>query len=186
MASTPCGFCGFNNAVVAAHAALEASAKKILIVNFDLHHDQGTQQAFYSDPRVVYMSVHRYENGAYWPHLRESCFDFIGEEEGKGFNVNVALNSIGGPSDYLAIFHTVFLPIAIEFQPDLVLISAGYATLKLFLQELLGFELNYFGKSHRVYNLLNLFISASKETSTGSKLKVCRKSPMPTYFSQNK
>jgi len=127
MASTPCGFCGFNNAVVAAHAALEAGAKKIVIVDFDLHHGQGTQQAFYSDPRVVYMSVHRYEKGAYWPHLRESNFDYIGEAEGKGFNVNVALNSIGcGPEDYLAIFHMVFLPIAIEFQPDLVIVSAGY------------------------------------------------------------
>ena len=127
MASTPCGFCGFNNAVVAAHAALESGAKRVLIVDFDLHHGQGTQQAFYSDPRVVYMSVHRYEKGAYWPHLRESNFDFIGENKGKGFNVNVALNSIGcGPTDYLAIFQTVFLPIAIEFQPDLVLVSAGY------------------------------------------------------------
>lgn len=70
MAATPCGFCGFNNAVVAAQAALDSGTTRVLIVDFDLHHGQGTQQAFYSDPRVLYMSVHRYEQGAYWPHLR--------------------------------------------------------------------------------------------------------------------
>ena len=72
MAATPCGFCGFNNVVIAAHSALEAGLDRVLVVDFDLHHGQGTQQAFYSDPRVLYMSVHRYERGAYWPHLRSS------------------------------------------------------------------------------------------------------------------
>jgi len=127
MGDTQCGFCGFNNVVIAAKSALEQGVKKILIVDFDLHHGQGTQYAFYSDPRVVYMSVHRYEKGRYWPHLRESNCDWIGEGEGKGFNVNVPLNTVGcGPADYLAIFHSVFLPIATEFQPGLVLVSAGY------------------------------------------------------------
>lgn len=127
MASTLCGFCGFNNVVIAAKSALATGVKRILIVDFDLHHGQGTQQAFYSDPRVLYMSVHRYELGQYWPHLRESNFDYVGEGGGKGFNVNVALNSIGcGPADYLSIFQSVFLPIAAEFQPQLVLVSAGY------------------------------------------------------------
>eukprot|EP00092_Neocalanus_flemingeri_P007568 GFUD01008168.1.p1 GENE.GFUD01008168.1~~GFUD01008168.1.p1 ORF type:complete len:798 (+),score=290.89 GFUD01008168.1:106-2394(+) len=127
MDDTLCGFCGFNNVVVAAKAALERGVKKILIVDFDLHHGQGTQYAFYSDPRVVYMSVHRYERGKYWPHLRESNSDWVGEGTGKGFNVNVPLNKVGcGPAEYLAIFHSVFLPIATEYQPDLVLVSAGY------------------------------------------------------------
>lgn len=70
MAATPCGFCGFNNVVIAARSALKAGLSKVLIVDFDLHHGQGTQQPFYSDPRVLYMSVHRYEQGRYWPHLR--------------------------------------------------------------------------------------------------------------------
>jgi len=127
MEDTQCGFCGYNNVVVAAKVALGRGVKKILIVDFDLHHGQGTQYAFYDDPRVVYMSVHRYERGKYWPHLRESNSDWVGEGEGKGYNVNVPLNTVGcGPADYLAIFHSVFLPLATEFQPDLVLVSAGY------------------------------------------------------------
>jgi len=127
MNDTLCGFCGFNNVVLGAKVALERGVKKILIVDFDLHHGQGTQFAFYDDPRVVYMSVHRYERGKYWPHLRESNSNWVGEGNGKGFNVNVPLNTVGcGPADYLAIFHSVFLPIALEYQPELVLISAGY------------------------------------------------------------
>ena len=127
MADTPCGFCGFNNIVIAAKSALQRGLKRILIVDFDLHHGQGTQYAFYSDPRVLYMSVHRYERGRYWPHLRDSNFDQVGDGAGVGYNVNVALNTVGcGPSDYLAVFHSVFLPVATEFQPELVLVSAGY------------------------------------------------------------
>jgi len=127
MHDTQCGFCGYNNIVIAAKAALEKGVKKILIVDFDLHHGQGTQYAFYNDPRVMYMSVHRYERGKYWPHLRESNCDWMGEGEGRGFNVNVPLNTVGcGPDDYLAIFQSVFLPLATEYQPGLVLVSAGY------------------------------------------------------------
>ena len=127
MADTPCGFCGYNNIVIAAHAALNRGLKRVLIVDFDLHHGQGTQFAFYDDPRVLYMSVHRYEHGTYWPHLRESNFDYVGKGAGAGFNVNVALNEIGcGPSEYLAIFQTIFLPMAVEYDPELVLVSAGF------------------------------------------------------------
>lgn len=127
MAETPCGFCGFNNIVIAAHTALNRGIKKILIVDFDLHHGQGTQYSFYDDPRVVYMSVHRYEHGQYWPHLRESNCDHVGAGPGVGYNVNVALNTVKcGTTDYLAIFNQVFLPIAMEYQPELVLVSAGF------------------------------------------------------------
>ena len=124
MADTPCGFCGYNNIVIAAHAALNRGLSRVLIVDFDLHHGQGIQFAFYDDPRVLYMSVHRYEHGTYWPHLRESNFDHVGEGAGAGFNVNVALNAIGcGPSEYLAIFQTVFQPVAVEYDPCLLYTS---------------------------------------------------------------
>jgi len=127
MEDTPCGFCGFNNVVIAAKAALNRGVQKILIVDFDLHHGQGTQYAFYSDPRVLYVSMHRYERGRYWPHLRESNSDYVGEGEGRGYNVNIPLNTVGcGPADYLAIFHSLILPLATEYQPGLVLVSAGY------------------------------------------------------------
>ena len=121
-------FCGYNNVVIAAKVALAAGTRRILIVDFDLHHGQGTQRAFYDDPRVLYMSVHRYEEGRFWPHLRESNFDYVGEGEGLGFNVNLPLNVVGcGPAEYLAIFNRLFLPIAAEYRPELVIVSAGKA-----------------------------------------------------------
>ena len=70
------GFCGYNNVVIAAMKALNAGVRRVLIVDIDVHHGQGVQRAFYSDPRVLYMSVHRYEHGQYWPHLNESNFNF--------------------------------------------------------------------------------------------------------------
>ena len=119
-------FCGYNNVVIAAKKALADGTRRILIVDIDLHHGQGTQRAFYDDPRVLYMSVHRYEEGRFWPHLRESNFDWVGEGEGLGFNVNLPLNVVGcGPTEYLAVFNRLFLPIATEYRPDLVIVSAG-------------------------------------------------------------
>ena len=89
------GFCIFNNSALAGHSALDFGAQRVLIVDFDAHHGQGVQRAFYDDKRVLYFSVHRYQRGRFWPHLEESNFDYIGEGAGKGFNVNVPLNEVG-------------------------------------------------------------------------------------------
>ena len=121
------GFCGYNNVVLVAKAALSRGLKKILIVDFDVHHGQGIQFAFYDDPRVLYISVHRYQHGSFWPNLRCGNSDAIGEGEGRGFNVNIPLNDIGcGDADYMAIWHHLVLPISSEFNPELVLVSAGF------------------------------------------------------------
>lgn len=110
------GYCFFNNVAIAAQHALEKqNLKRILIVDWDVHHGQGTQQLFYDDPRVLYMSIHRFEHGRFWPNLRESNFNYIGERSGKGFNVNVPLNETGmTDADYLAIFQQLILPIGLE------------------------------------------------------------------------
>ncbi|XP_059352443.1 polyamine deacetylase HDAC10-like isoform X1 [Daphnia carinata] len=128
MKSEYCGYCFFNNVAVAAQHALDnKGVNRILIVDWDVHHGQATQQMFYDGPRVLYFSVHRYEHGAFWPNLRESDFHYIGSGAGKGFNVNVPLNQTKmGNADYLAIWHQLLLPLAYEFQPDLIIISAGY------------------------------------------------------------
>ncbi|XP_076657244.1 histone deacetylase 6 isoform X2 [Halictus rubicundus] len=128
MKSEYCGYCFFNNVAVAAEKALSNNwASKILIVDWDVHHGQATQQMFYNDPRVVYFSIHRYENGEFWPNLRESDFHFVGDDLGQGYNFNVPLNKVGMTNaDYLAIFQQVLLPMAYEFNPDFVIVSAGF------------------------------------------------------------
>ncbi|VVC27104.1 Hypothetical protein CINCED_3A008507 [Cinara cedri] len=128
MKSEFCGYCFFNNVAIAAEYVLRHySVSKILIVDWDVHHGQSTQQMFYDDSRVLYFSIHRYENGEFWPNLRESDWDFTGSGDGQGFNINVPLNSTGmTDTDYLAIFHQILLPVASEFQPDLIMISSGY------------------------------------------------------------
>nr|CAD7586765.1 unnamed protein product [Timema genevievae] len=128
MYSEFCGYCYFNNVALAAHHALNnCEASRILIVDWDVHHGQATQQMFYDDPRVLYFSIHRYEYGEFWPNLKESDFHYIGTGKGKGYNFNVPLNRVGmTDGDYLAIFQQLLLPVALEFQPDLIIVSAGY------------------------------------------------------------
>ncbi|XP_050461613.1 histone deacetylase 6 isoform X2 [Cataglyphis hispanica] len=128
MKSEYCGYCFFNNVALAAEKALSRNlANRILIVDWDVHHGQATQQMFYNDPRVVYFSIHRYEYGEFWPNLKESDFHYIGEDLGEGYNFNVPLNKTGMTNaDYIAIFQQVLLPMAYEFSPDLILISAGF------------------------------------------------------------
>ncbi|XP_049780819.1 histone deacetylase 6 isoform X2 [Schistocerca cancellata] len=128
MKSEYCGYCFFNNVALAAeHALNNCDISRIVIVDWDVHHGQATQQMFYDDPRVVYFSIHRYEHGSFWPNLRESDYDYIGEGKGKGYNFNVPLNKTGmTDADYLAIFHHVLLPVVLEFQPELLIVSAGY------------------------------------------------------------
>ncbi|CAH8534921.1 unnamed protein product [Heterobilharzia americana] len=123
-----CGFCIFNNVVIAAQYAMEQlNYNRILIVDWDVHHGNTTQYAFYDNPKVLYISIHRYDNGKFWPNLRESNYDFIGTGRGRGFNVNISLNEKDvGDSDYLTIFHRIVLPLGYEFDPELVLVSAGY------------------------------------------------------------
>ncbi|KJH42216.1 histone deacetylase family protein [Dictyocaulus viviparus] len=121
------GSCIFNNAAQAADAAFDSGANRILIVDLDVHHGNGTQQIFYEDKRVMFFSIHRYENGKFWPHLEESNYDHIGDSEGRGYNVNIILNEVGcGDADYMTIFWNVLWPLAAQFNPDFVIVSAGF------------------------------------------------------------
>ncbi|KAK4871875.1 hypothetical protein RN001_015999 [Aquatica leii] len=128
MSNEYCGFCFFNNVAIAAQYALDNNlAEKILIVDVDVHHGQASQRSFYNTKNVLYFSIHRYEHGAFWPNLRESNFDYIGEGNGLGYNINFPLNDIGrNDSDYLSIIFNILLPVAYEYNPDLIIVSAGY------------------------------------------------------------
>uniref|UniRef100_A0A8D0G3F9 Histone deacetylase 10 n=1 Tax=Strix occidentalis caurina TaxID=311401 RepID=A0A8D0G3F9_STROC len=103
------GFCLFNNVAIAAeYAKLKYGLKRILIVDWDVHHGQGTQYIFEEDPSVLYFSWHRYEHQEFWPSLTESDYDAVGLGKGKGFNINLPWNKVGmGNSDYLAVFFHV-------------------------------------------------------------------------------
>uniref|UniRef100_K1QM87 Histone deacetylase n=1 Tax=Magallana gigas TaxID=29159 RepID=K1QM87_MAGGI len=127
--STPMGFCYFNSVAIAAKQLKEKSkVNKILIVDWDVHHGNSTQQNFFNDPNVLYISIHRHDNGNFFPGTGNPTD--CGSGDGLGFNVNIAfggaLNPPMGDAEYLAAFRTILMPIAKEFNPDIVLISAGF------------------------------------------------------------
>uniref|UniRef100_A0A8B9ZL92 Histone deacetylase n=1 Tax=Anas platyrhynchos TaxID=8839 RepID=A0A8B9ZL92_ANAPL len=131
--STPMGFCYFNSVAIAAKLLQQRlNVSKILIVDWDVHHGNGTQQAFYNDPNVLYISLHRYDDGNFFPG--SGAPDEVGTGAGVGFNVNMAftggLDPPMGDTEYLTcfqvIFKTVVMPIANEFAPDVVLVSSGF------------------------------------------------------------
>eukprot|EP01116_Phalansterium_solitarium_P018089 TRINITY_DN4659_c0_g1_i1.p1 TRINITY_DN4659_c0_g1~~TRINITY_DN4659_c0_g1_i1.p1 ORF type:complete len:462 (-),score=74.01 TRINITY_DN4659_c0_g1_i1:168-1553(-) len=120
------GFCFFNNvAVAAAVARASHSAKKVLIIDWDVHHGNGTQNIFDSDPNVLYFSVHRFDGGKFFPGT--GAMTNVGTGAGEGFSVNVPWNARRlGDAEYMATFEQILLPVAAEFGPDLVLVSAGF------------------------------------------------------------
>uniref|UniRef100_A0A8C0HBK4 Histone deacetylase 6 n=1 Tax=Chelonoidis abingdonii TaxID=106734 RepID=A0A8C0HBK4_CHEAB len=122
------GYCMFNHlAIGARYAQQKLGVERVLIVDWDVHHGQGTQFLFEEDPSVLYFSVHRYEQGRFWPHLPASDSPAVGQGRGEGFNINVPWNAVGmRDGDYLAAFLHVLLPVAFEFQPQLVLVAAGF------------------------------------------------------------
>ncbi|XP_030366335.1 histone deacetylase 7 isoform X2 [Strigops habroptila] len=127
--STAMGFCFFNSVAIAARQLQQkGKLSKILIVDWDVHHGNGTQQIFYRDPDVLYISLHRHDDGNFFPG--SGAADEVGAGPGEGFNVNVAwtggLDPPMGDPEYLAAFRTVVMPIAHEFSPDVVLVSAGF------------------------------------------------------------
>uniref|UniRef100_A0A7M4E9E0 Histone deacetylase n=1 Tax=Crocodylus porosus TaxID=8502 RepID=A0A7M4E9E0_CROPO len=127
--STAMGFCFFNSVAIAARQLQQkGKLSKILIVDWDVHHGNGTQQVFYRDPDILYISIHRHDDGNFFPG--SGAADEVGSGLGEGFNVNVAwtggLDPPMGDPEYLAAFRTVVIPIAHEFSPDVVLVSAGF------------------------------------------------------------
>ncbi|KAG9316543.1 histone deacetylase clr3 [Chiua virens] len=122
------GFCFFNNVAVAAKVVqLCTRIKRILILDWDVHHGNGTQRAFNDDPTVLYISIHRYERGQFYPCGPFGGLDSCGEGPGLGYSVNVPWPTKGmTDADYIHAFQQIVMPIALEFAPELVIISAGF------------------------------------------------------------
>ena len=115
------GFCLFNNVAVAAQAARRAGTERVLIVDWDLHHGNGTQHTFEEDPDVLYFSTHQYP---FYPGT--GAIEDVGRGAGRGRTVNVAWPAGMGDAEYLAAFDRILLPIARAFEPDLVIVSCGF------------------------------------------------------------
>lgn len=116
------GFCIFNNVAIAArHLQRAHGLQRILIVDWDAHHGNGTQEAFYQEQGVLYFSVHRYP---YYPGT--GAANERGEAKGEGFTLNVPLPAGSGDTAYQDAFERVLRPAAEAFHPDFVLVSAGF------------------------------------------------------------
>src|SRR6185295_849260 len=115
------GFCLFNNAAVGAAHARALGAGKVAIVDFDVHHGNGTQHIFESDPHVLYVSTHQFP---YYPGT--GAADEIGRGAGRGFTVNLPLEVGAVDEDYQTAFAGVVVPVVRQFAPDLVIVSAGF------------------------------------------------------------
>lgn len=123
------GFCLLNNVAIAARELQKRGiSERIMIVDWDIHHGNGTQKIFVEDPSVLFISIHRFDNGKFYPqNPEESSPDFVGLSLARGKTVNIAWNGGGmGDADYLAAFHRVILPIANDFKPNFVFVSAGF------------------------------------------------------------
>ncbi len=176
------GFCIYNNVAVAAKAAIESyGAKRVMIVDWDVHHGngalncirvlcsllstnpfhysslppnlafEGTENMFYEDPRVLYVSIHRYDNTNFFPGTGHPSR--IGAGAGLGYNVNIGWPCGGaGDAEYIAAFDAIVCPLADAFSPDVVLVSAGFDAARG--DPLGGCDVTPAGYAHMTHRLL--------------------------------
>ncbi|XP_051709197.2 histone deacetylase 9 isoform X13 [Oryctolagus cuniculus] len=157
--STAMGFCFFNSvAITAKYLRDQLNISKILIVDLDVHHGNGTQQAFYADPSILYISLHRYDEGNFFPG--SGAPNEVGTGLGEGFTINIAwtggLDPPMGDIEYLEAFRTVVMPVAKEFDPDLVLVSAGFDALEGHTPPLGGYKVTAKCFGHLTKQLMTL------------------------------
>ncbi|XP_073921219.1 histone deacetylase 9 isoform X18 [Castor canadensis] len=157
--SAAMGFCFFNSvAITAKYLRDQLNISKILIVDLDVHHGNGTQQAFYADPSILYISLHRYDEGNFFPG--SGAPNEVGTGLGEGYNINIAwtggLDPPMGDVEYLEAFRTVVMPVAKEFDPDMVLVSTGFDALEGHTPPLGGYKVTAKCFGHLTKQLMTL------------------------------
>jgi acetoin utilization deacetylase AcuC-like enzyme len=116
------GFCLFNNvALAAAYARWKYKLDRVAVVDFDLHHGNGTQDCFYDDPHVLYVSTHQYP---FFPG--SGAFQEVGTGEGAGYTVNVPLPAGTGDNTFVPLYGRIVSPILEQYKPQIILVSAGF------------------------------------------------------------
>jgi acetoin utilization deacetylase AcuC-like enzyme len=116
------GFCLFNNIAIAAkHAVAKYNLDRVLIVDFDVHHGNGTQEAFYTDPSVFYFSTHQFPL-----YPGSGNIDEVGLRNGQAMNMNIPMVAGWGDNEYQAIYEDILAPVAARLKPQLIMVSAGY------------------------------------------------------------
>jgi len=158
-ASRAMGFCFFNNAAIGAeHLVRRHCLKRILVADWDLHHGNGTEQAFYERRDVLYFSTHQ---SPLFPGT--GAARFFGRGEGFGYNLNVPLLAGKGDADFLRIFEDVLAPVAAEFQPEFIIASAGFDIAA-------GDPLGRMLVTARGFGLLTASLMAMAERTAGGRL----------------
>lgn len=162
----PKGFCFFNNVPIAAKACQKEfpeRCRKVMILDWDVHHGNGVQEAFYDDPNVLYISLHVHKDGSFYPAGNYGDHLHCGEGRGLGRNVNIPWKTAGmTDGDYLYAFQQIVMPIAQDFDPDMVIVSAGFDAAE---GDMLGLcHVSPAGYAHMTHALMSL---------AGGKLAVC-------------
>ena len=120
--ATAMGFCLFANVAVAARHALDAlGAERVMVVDWDVHHGNGTNALFHDLRDVLFVSIHQWP---FWPGT--GALDDVGEGDGEGFSINVPAPAGTGEAAFLSLIEHVVMPVGRQYRPDLILISAGY------------------------------------------------------------
>lgn len=153
------GFCLFNNvAVGAAYASKVYGVKRILIVDWDLHHGNGTQNMFYDSSEVLYFSTHQYP---YYPGT--GSVNEVGVQNGFGYTINVPIHPGMGDKEYIKIFFEILKPVIEQYKPELILISAGFDTY-------FGDPLGGMGVSPKGFAQMTRFLKEMAESYCSGKL----------------
>jgi acetoin utilization deacetylase AcuC-like enzyme len=127
------GFCFFNNIAVSVDFLINKCKKKVAIVDWDVHHGDGTQEIFWKSANPLMISLHRYDTGHFYP-AKTGNYTEIGIDEGKWYNINIPWNtenysgstSFIGDDEYFYAFETIVLPILRDYKPDVILVSCGF------------------------------------------------------------